>query len=161
MARHDLDPPVTLSIVDRLIDEDPKNSAEPPLTRAQSIRILRASLRRDLEWLLNSRQTPELENGEYKDAERSVYGFGIPDITSLSLKSIHDQNRLRRAIEKSLAAFEPRIAGARVQMEVLPSTARGIRFHIQGLLRMGVSPEPIAFDTVLELPSGQYDVKGT
>ena len=45
-------------------------------------------------------------------------------------------------------------------MEVLSSTARGIRFHIQGLLRVDPKPEPISFDTVLELPCGQYDVKG-
>jgi type VI secretion system protein ImpF len=160
MARHDTDPPATLSIIDRLIDEEPKKSTEPSLSRAQSIRILKASLKRDLEWLLNSRRNPDLEEANHKDAERSVFGYGLPDITAFGLSSTIDQKRLRRAIEQAIAVFEPRIAGARVQMEVLPSTSRGIRFHIQGLLKMDPSPEPISFDTVLELPSGQYEVKG-
>jgi type VI secretion system protein ImpF len=35
-----------------------------------------------------------------------------------------------------------------------------LRFQIEGLLMMDPEPEPISFDTVLLLASGQYDVKG-
>ncbi len=160
MARYDLDPPVTLSIIDRLIDEEPKNSREASLSRAQSLRRLKASLRRDLEWLLNTRRNPDIEEGAHKEVERSVYAYGLPDITAFGLASTRDRNRLRRSIETTLATFEPRISGARVRMEVSASVSRGIRFHIQGLLRVDPSPEPVSFDTVLELPGGQYEVKG-
>ncbi len=160
MARHDLDAPVTLSVIDRLIDTEPKKTVEPPLTRSQSLRQLKASLRRDLEWLLNTRQTPEEVSGVYREVERSVYTYGLPDITSLGVHSTRDQARLKRALEKTISLFEPRMTATRVVMEVLPTTGHGIRFHIQGMLRVAPRPEPVAFDTVLELPSGQYAVKG-
>jgi len=51
--------PVTLSVLDRLIDQEPERKLEPPLTRSQSLRELKAALRRDLEWLLNTRRTIE------------------------------------------------------------------------------------------------------
>ncbi len=160
MARQQLEEPVTLSVLDRLIDEEPKKSTEPPLTRAQSLRRLKEALKRDLEWLLNTRRNPDLGEGVYKEAERSVLGFGLPDLSAFGLASIRDQQRLRRALENAVALFEPRLGGVRVQMETVSNVTRGIRFHIQGLLLVNPSPEPITFDTVLELPAGQYEVKG-
>jgi type VI secretion system protein ImpF len=160
MARFELEAPVTLSVLDRLIDTDPKTGAEPPLTRGQSLRQLKASLKRDLEWLLNTRQVPDERADDYTELAQSVYRYGLPDITSLSVRAVQDQARLRRALESAVAAFEPRILGTRVSMDIVPMTARGIRFHIQGLLRVNPSPEPVAFDTMLELPGGQYEVKG-
>ena len=56
MPRREASGPVTLSVLDRLIDNDPKNNSEVPLTRPQSLRELRAGLKRDLEWLLNTRR---------------------------------------------------------------------------------------------------------
>jgi hypothetical protein len=56
-ARAKSDLLVTLSVFDRLIDRDPRNRlAEEAMTRAQSVRELKNALRRDLEWLLNSRR---------------------------------------------------------------------------------------------------------
>jgi type VI secretion system protein ImpF len=159
MARQEVEAPVTISVLDRLIDLEPKTSSEPPLTRAQALRQLRASLRRDLEWLLNSRQPAE-DTTAYAELERSVYRYGLPDITSLSLSAAKDQARLRRALEQAISSFEPRVSASRIAMEVLTRHARGIRFHIQGMLRVDPAPEPISFDTVLELPACQYEVKG-
>ena len=59
MAKPDSDFTVTPSLIDRLIDRDPRAGADPPTTRAQSIRQLKAALRRDLEWLLNTRRNPD------------------------------------------------------------------------------------------------------
>ena len=56
MPRPDPDLAVTTSILDRLIDLNPDVAADPPANRSQSVRQLKASLRRDLEWLLNTPQ---------------------------------------------------------------------------------------------------------
>ena len=48
MAKPDSDLTVTPSLFDRLIDREPGTSADPYITRAQSVRQLKASLRRDL-----------------------------------------------------------------------------------------------------------------
>jgi type VI secretion system protein ImpF len=38
--------------------------------------------------------------------------------------------------------------------------SRQLRFLIEGLLRMEPNPEQVVFDTVLEMSSGEYHVKG-
>jgi type VI secretion system protein ImpF len=58
MARRETEETVTQSVLERLIDLDPKAKTDPPQTRPQSVRQLKAALRRDLEWLLNTRQIP-------------------------------------------------------------------------------------------------------
>jgi type VI secretion system protein ImpF len=45
-------------ILDRLIDLEPLNRQEAPMTRAESLRQLRAAVKRDLEWLLNTTRMP-------------------------------------------------------------------------------------------------------
>jgi len=40
------------------------------------------------------------------------------------------------------------------------SSGRQLRFQIEGLLLMDPAPELISFDTVLQLSSGEYQVKG-
>src|ERR1035438_1131665 len=96
MPSLDKEGPVTLSVLDRLIDSEPDRKLEPPLTRAQSLRELRAALRRDLEWLFNTRSTIEEPPESLREVERSVYNYGVPDTTSLSLRSPKDQEYLDR-----------------------------------------------------------------
>ena len=59
MPKPDSDLTVTPSLIDRLIDRDPNAATDPHTTRAQSVRQLKAALRRDLEWLLNTRRNPD------------------------------------------------------------------------------------------------------
>jgi len=161
MPKREVDIPVRLSLLDRLIDANPRVSTEPLLTRSKSLRELKTSLKRDLEWLLNTRRMIEQEGtASVKDVQRSLYGYGLPDICSLSLHSNKDQNRLLRMIESAVTTFEPRLAGVSVVMEPVGENARVLRFVITGLLRIDPVPEPVSFDTVLEVPNGIYKVKG-
>jgi type VI secretion system protein ImpF len=160
MARSDPDIAVTPSLIDRLIDLDPGNSLDPPSTRSQSVRQLKLSLRRDLEWLLNTRRTPEEAPEDYERVSHSLYHFGLPDVTSLALNSPRDKNRLLRTIEVALADFEPRLTGVRVRAAEDGNTGpRVLRFHIEGLLKMDPAPEQIFFDTVMQLSTGECQVK--
>jgi type VI secretion system protein ImpF len=151
---------VTLSVLDRLIDNERQLGADPPITRAQSMRHLKAALKRDLEWLLNTRRTPEALSDSSLELERSLFNYGLPDVAAMGVHSINDQKRLLRLLEETVATFEPRIVGARVSMEAVPGTARVLRFQIQGLLRVDPAPERVTFDTVLELATGDYEVRG-
>ena len=160
MAKRETDAPVRLSVLDRLLNDDPKNKVEAPLTRAQSLREMKAALRRDLEWLLNTRQPLDAMAYDPKGLEGTVYDYGLPDITSLSLRSAKDQSRLLRTIESTIAAFEPRLQGVKVSLQPLSETARSLHFLIEGLLRVDPAPEHVYFDTVLETSTGEYEVKG-
>jgi type VI secretion system protein ImpF len=152
---------VTQSVLERLIDREPGIGSEPPPTRAQSVRLLKAALRRDLEWLLNARRTPEAVGREFKELEQSLFNYGVPDLSAINRESARDRNRLNRVIEQTLATFEPRLKKIKVIPLESPSGAQHIlRFQIEGLLDMDPAPELISFDTVLQLSSGEYQVKG-
>jgi type VI secretion system protein ImpF len=153
--------PVTLSVLDRLIDQEPERKLEPPLTRSQSLRELKAALRRDLEWLLNTRRTIEESPASLKELERSLYNYGLPDVSSLYLRSSKDQDSLLKAIRVAINCFEPRLLNIKVILEPAADDTRVIRFGIEGLLRMDPAPEHVFFDTMLEPVSGQYQVKGS
>jgi type VI secretion system protein ImpF len=161
MAQADAGLEVTASVLDRLLDSDPEALADPPGNRSQSVRQLKAALRRDLEWLLNTRRNPNEVPESYQELFRSLYNYGLPDVTSMSLGSPRERQRLLRHIEQTIEIFEPRLSAVRVR--ALDNAAAGpriLRFQIEALLRMDPAPEQILFDTVLQLNSGEYQVRG-
>lgn len=152
--------PVTIPVLDRLIDKHPPTVAEPALTRAQSLRILKSAVRRDLEWLLNTRRIAVEPDDSLRELNRSLYVYGLPDFTALSLASPKDQAKLLRALQATIAAFEPRLANIRTSgLEPLSDGSRSIRFRIEGMLVVDPAPEHVSFDTILELSTGDYRVK--
>jgi type VI secretion system protein ImpF len=155
----DKEGPVTLSVLDRLIDQEPDRTLEPPMTRAQSLRELRAALRRDLEWLFNTRCTIEETPESLREVERSVYNYGVQDTSSLYLRSPKDQDFLAKSIKTAITFFEPRLQAVKVTIEPSTDEVHGIHISIEGLLRMDPTPEPVFFDTLLEPTSGEYKVK--
>jgi type VI secretion system protein ImpF len=154
LARSATETLVTQSVLDRLMEVE-----DWPATRSQSTRFFRDALKRDLEWLLNTRQPPIPELAGYPAAKASVINYGLPDISSLGLMSTSDQRALRIAIETCLRNYEPRLMDVRVTLEGSDMTDRRLRFHIEGSMKLDPAPEEIAFDTVLELSSGEYKVK--
>jgi type VI secretion system protein ImpF len=151
---------VTLSTLDRLIDEDPDTSAEPYLSRSESVRRLKESLRRDLEWLLNTRRIAVPPDESLNEVNRSLYVYGLPDFTSFSLNSPKDQAKLIRMLQATLKLFEPRLANTRiVPLGAGAQGTRTLHFRIEGLLIMDPAPEQVSFDTVLELTRGEYEVQ--
>lgn len=161
MARPSLDAnsAVTLSALDRLIDDDPETSVEAAPTRSQSVRQMKEAVRRDLEWLLNTRRIAVPPEESLKEVNRSLYVYGLPDFTAYSLNSAKDQSKLVRFLQSTVKLFEPRLANIRiVPLEDGAPGTRTLRFRIEGLLLMDPAPEHISFDTVLELTSGEYEV---
>ena len=144
----EIERPVRPSVLDRLIDDNPKSNVEPTLTRSQSVRVFKAALRRDLEWLLNARRiiTPVPEDCE--ELARSVYTFGLPDITSMSKDSRESFERLARLIQSAIDVFEPRLTGLTVDLREGDSKLlRDVHFVIDGILRLDPMPERVMFDT--------------
>jgi type VI secretion system protein ImpF len=151
---------VTPSVLDRLIDHEPKNRSEPMPTSAQSLRAMKAALRRDLEWLMNTRRVIDDPPESCVELRRSVYHYGLPDISSMGTFSSSDQNQLLKSMESALAFFEPRLIRVKVNLKPVTGAGRMVHFVIEGLLRVDPVPEQIVFDTVLELSSGSYQIQG-
>ena len=161
MARLTGESTITLSVLDRLIDREPELSQEPGLSRSQSIRILRAAVRRDLESLLNTRRIAVLPGEGFDELNRSVYLFGLPDLSTLNMSGGGDRNRLLKGLSEAISLFEPRLTQVMVSMVENPDTVKtAVRLRIEALLRMDPVPEPVFFDSVLELQSGACRLTG-
>ena len=157
MARLDLT--VTLSVLDRLIDREPKSQVEAPLGRAQSERMLKAAVQRDLEWLLNTRRIFEEPDEALKEVNRSVYNYGLPDFSQYTMVSAGDQTRLLRQVVTAIKAFEPRLANVRV-IPIESAVIQQFHVRIEAMLLMDPSPQPVSFDTVIGLKSGTTRITG-
>jgi type VI secretion system protein ImpF len=153
--------PVTLSVLDRLIDAEPKSAVEGPMTRAESLRRHKAAVRRDLEWLLNAREPVQPPPEGAGQLEKSVYCFGLPDLCSMNLASVKNRSDLARLMESLIAVFEPRLLGTKVSLAPAdPGPLPHLRFIIEGLLAIDPMPEHVSFDTLLDVSGGEYHVRG-
>lgn len=159
MPRSDGENRITASVLDRLIDLEPNLSEEPAKSRSQNLRELKTSVRRDLEWLLNTRCHTIDTTAKDQEINESLFTYGLPDFTNLSDKSSTDQKVLRTALETAIRTFEPRLQNVLVKPEPLDSLQRVMRFRIDAQLKVDPAPEPITFDTVLQLGNGQYQVQ--
>lgn len=160
MAKREIERTVQPSLIDRLTDEDPRTQAEPRSTYAESLRRFKAAVQRDLEWLLNTRRTPEIPSEDLTELNKSVYVYGVSDITSLSRDSMSARRRLLRQIEETLLQFEPRMTDVRISLVDVDSEnrRRELRFVVEATLQLDPTPEQVMFDTVLQFASGQYDI---
>jgi type VI secretion system protein ImpF len=156
MAR-ELERTAQQSLLDRLSD-DPEHGQH--LTWGESVRALKQAVRRDLEWLLNTRRTIQPAPASCPEVRRSLYRYGLPDYSARSREERENAVALAREVEETIALFEPRLAGARVTLAETPEDDGGRRLHfvIEALLRVDPTPERVVFDTVLDVPKNEFEV---
>ena len=142
------------AILDRLAGDDGPGSAYG------SVAEYRRAVLRDVEWLLNHRRTIEPAPASCPEVRRSTYHYGLPDLTAFSADSGEALGEVRLLVEETIRTFEPRLESVRVRIpeEDEDGPRRGVRFVIEGLLRMDPDPELIAFDTVLDPSHGGFEV---
>ncbi len=159
MSRAQQELRVTPSVLDRLLDYEPNASREPVATRTKGLRQLKDSLRRDLEWLLNTRRLVDDGVADMPEIGSSVLTYGLPDFSHISLRSPSDQARMRRVLERTLEVFEPRLDAVAVTLEPVTRGDRVLRFRIDARIRVEPAPEPVSFDMMLQLDRGDYVVR--
>jgi type VI secretion system protein ImpF len=127
--------------------------------RREAINRFKDSVKRDLEWLLNTRQVVDDRLPDYPEVSRSVYAYGLPDITSINVGAVHDQNELLRRMERCIEFFDKRLTKTEIILEPMIGLNRVLRFSISGMVLMDPAPEEIVIDTILDPASGEYEVK--
>ena len=154
MARVKTETLVTQTLIDRFI----LSQDDWPKTRKESMDRYRDALRRDLEWMLNTRKPvmPILE--EFPLTAVSVFNYGFPDLQNFDNSQGNDKDAVSAALEKCIRIFEPRIEQPHVFLTRSDTLARSLKFHIEGKVRFDDTKEDVKFDTVLELISGEYEV---
>ena len=129
-------------MLDRLIDLEPGNrdgeSAQPHAIGAaiETCGAARSGVAAEL-----AAKPPEPPDESVKEVNRSAYVYGLPDLSSLTMATSGDRNRLIRQIVAAINLFEPRLANVRlVMVETADSAKNEVRLRIEAMLRM----DPVA-----------------
>src|SRR5205807_200155 len=124
-----------LSLIDRLIDDDPDKLRDPTRSPAESLDALRRSVRRDLEALLNTRRRWRSWPEGYTELGLSPLGYGISDFSSGAFNDPRRREWLRSEVEQTIRRFEPRIVRLHVTlMEPKDELEATLHLRIEGLL---------------------------
>ena len=152
------------SLLDRLLDDHPEESREPAWREVQVVRVLKASLCRDLQNLLNAHRLLTTIPEAYSELKTSLLNYGLPDLQSMEVREDHDLGLLCRLIEESIQAFEPRLKGVRVRpvidAEGKKPIDRRVRFEIEAVLVVEPLREQVLFSSSLDVASGEFAVEG-
>ena len=162
MARKPENTKLHHSLWDRLINPDEnRGGGVNVISIAGEVQRVRSEVCRDLEWLLNSRRTPVDLPPELTHLTKSVVGYGLPDFTSLCLEDPSDRERLVKILEQAIQNFEPRLFDVRISFNPFEQdeTRSSLHYRIDAMLRVDPAPEPVVFDTVLQLGNRAFAVK--
>jgi type VI secretion system protein ImpF len=144
------------SIIDRLVDPSSGGTA---WRRGYGVEQMVQAVQRDLEDLLNTRQTHVGLPEEFKEVHNSIIAYGLPDLNSLNAISAQQRQQIGRLIETIIARFEPRLKDIRATLvDGSDNKARTLKFRVDARMRVDPAPE-VAFDTILELTTGHYSIK--
>jgi type VI secretion system protein ImpF len=150
------------SLLDRLTDHEPDKRTESAEKRVLSMRRLRESVLRDLEWLLNCANLESLQDLEdYPLVAHSVVNYGLADMTGVSASGI-DTAKFEQALRQAILDFEPRILRNSVKVRAVLSEGEmnrnAVVFEIEGELWAQPMPLRLFLRTELDLESGSYSV---
>lgn len=127
-----------------------------------SLTDIRACVKRDLDWLLNTSQyelQSELES--FSSVESSVLNFGLPDLTGKTVSGI-DMRSMERILKQAIISFEPRIIKKTLNISVLVNKLmfdhNAVSFEIEGQLWAEPEPLHLHLRTEFELESGLVSV---
>ncbi len=151
---------LTPSLLDRLVDLEPRVPHEPVQYRLSDIREIKISVIRDLENLLNTRKNILQPPNTCPEVVNSLFTYGLRDNSAENPKSPAVRQKLRQELEKIIITFEPRLQNVSVRAEAPQKGQRNLRFRISALLVIEPVSEPISFDTYFDLNRSEYRISG-
>jgi type VI secretion system protein ImpF len=143
---------IIASLLDRLTDNEPRASREVPQPEWEQLRQHKDGLARDLTNLLNTRRSESDIPEEFELTRQSLAAYGVQDFTAAPM----DREAIRRAIERSIRLFEPRLTRVQVSLEV--GSDFQFSFRISGMLRLDIGLEPVVYDAELPKESRRFKV---
>lgn len=160
MARSPSARPLLLSVLDRLLDDSPESAREMPLGEAQFEREFRASIRRDVENLLNTRVRFLAAPASAPELRRSGYEYGAPDFSGANLATRKRRGEHLKLIEAALKAHEPRFKSVKVTpVDDSERTDRTLHFRIEALVFAEPAPESLTLDSRVDPLTRSFQVR--
>lgn len=149
------------ALLDRLTDEAPDQQVESRDERVVSLRRLRQSVIRDLEWLFNTGAFFAAEQAEKETlVAKSVINYGIPNLAGVQASGIN-LPRMERLLREAIWNFEPRLLRDSVRVKAVASEAmthNAIAFEIQAQLWAQPLPLELFLRTEIDLETGSVQM---
>ena len=151
------------ALLDRLTDDDPTKTQEPPELRVMSKRRLREAVLRDLAWLFNAtKPTAALDVEEIPHVRRSVLNYGLPALSGRTASSL-DIIQLERAVRQAILDFEPRILPDTLEVRALAIQSALDHHNVVGVEIAGqlwAQPVPLELlvRTEIDLETGKVEI---
>ena len=150
------------SLLDRLTDDAPESKVEAREKRVLNLSQLRASVMRDISWLLNTvhlQATQDLR--DYGAVVGSTLNYGIPDLAGAAAAGRNTQS-LERGVRQAILHFEPRILpdslNVTVRIEPEHMNRHAMMFIIEGKLWAQPVPLSVYLKTELDLETGTVTI---
>lgn len=148
MVRARRDCPVLPSLLDRLIDEDPSRQLESVKPMGGVLSDIKASMRRDLENLLNTRIFRQISIEKFDQLEVSLLNYGVRDFSHVQFDSEDERQKFAWSIRRTIEAFEPRFRHITVELEPYGEDfQRTLYLKISATLLVEPDPVPLIFDS--------------
>lgn len=148
------------SVLDRLLDDHPRNAEDRADESSLDLRQFRQVVARDLEALLNTRRSDPNETAmDYPESAQTMLTYGVMDLNSLCLQNPDDRSLLREDIRRAIERFEPRLKRVRVSLDTGGASERSLRFRVAGVLAPYPNRPTVTFDATLQLASNSYRVE--
>jgi type VI secretion system protein ImpF len=150
------------ALLDRLTDEEPTLTREPPDRRVMSKSRLRQAVLRDLAWLFNSTKPAVDDLLQSPHVQRSVLNFGLPALSGRAASSL-DVTELERTIRQAILDFEPRILPGSLEVKAL-ALENALDHHnvigvqIRGELWAQPVPLELLVRTEIDLETGRVEI---
>lgn len=150
-------------LIDRLTDDRPNDTKESRDQRVMSVRQLKASVLRDLEWLLNAAAPMPTEiSEEFPDLTDTVLNYGMPDLCGTTASSITTEE-IERMVAEAILTFEPRLIKRSLRIRAVGSE-NSEQTHVIGLiiecdLWAEPLPEPLYVKTEVDLETGKCEIR--
>jgi len=143
-------------LLDRLLSSSDEVDMHRP---HQVLRQLREAVRRDLEYLFNTRYRCVSHAPCHEHLETSNINFGLPDLSTINLTSADSRKRFCREIERTILDFEPRIRSVKVStQDRVDVEDPSIHFRVEAVLHVNPASEVIVFDSTLNPVTQLVDV---
>lgn len=158
-ARDTLQP----ALLDRLTDHDPARKVEGREERVISRAQLRASVLRDLAWLLNTTHLASEEDLRHRPlVAESTLNYGLMPLAGKLVSSL-DLSELERGLKEAIQRFEPRIIPHTLSVRGIPPKEplnhhNVISFEIMAGLWAQPYPLELLLKTDIDLESGEIRI---
>jgi type VI secretion system protein ImpF len=130
-------------LFERLMQPLDRQGAPAAVARIHDVEALRNSVARELQSLLNTRVSLDIDTLEGR--ERTTIDYGIPDLSAFPLGNSEAMLRLARHISRTISVYEPRLRVRDVALEPLTGRREALLARVSGSIEIGTIVEPVVF----------------